>query len=49
MFNRRYARSPLSHVLGIVVPANGLWIGFPLLGMWASGTLILEGTFAVFR
>jgi len=47
-FNKRYLNTPLSHVLGIVVTANFIWIAFPLLGMWASMTLIFEGTFHVF-
>jgi hypothetical protein len=49
VFNRRYARAPLSHALGIVVPANGLWLVFPAIGMWASAHLILDGSFDVFR
>jgi hypothetical protein len=48
-FNGRYARAPLSHALGIVLPANGLWLVFPAIGMWSSAQLILDGTYAVFR
>ena len=48
-FNGRYKRSPRSHVFGIVVPANGIWMAFPALGMWASAQLILDGDFSVFR
>ena len=48
-FNGRYKRSPTSHILGIVVPANGIWIAFPALGMWASAQLIVDGDFSVFR
>jgi hypothetical protein len=33
---------------GIVVPANGIWILFPAVGMWACSRLILEGSFTVF-
>ena len=47
-FNGRHKKAPRSHVLGIVVPANFIWIAFPALGMWASARLILDGTFAVF-
>ena len=47
--NRRFDRSPKAHVWGIVVPANGIWIGFPLLGMWACSRLIVDGNFDVFQ
>jgi len=33
---------------GIVVPANGIWILFPAVGMWACSRLILDGSFTVF-
>jgi len=47
--NRRFDRSTRAQVWGIVVPANGIWIAFPLLGLWASSQLILDGTFEIFR
>jgi hypothetical protein len=47
-YNRRFDRSPPSLVWGVVVPANGIWMIFPALGMWASTRLILENTFEVF-
>lgn len=47
-FNRRHAKLSRALVLGIVVPANAIWIGFPALGMWACSRLIRDGTFAVF-
>ena len=47
-FNRRFDRSTRAHVWGVVVPANAIWIALPLLGMWASKRLIVEGNFAVF-
>ena len=48
VFNRRFDRSPRAHVLGIVVPANGIWIACPALGIWASYQLIVSGDFSVF-
>ena len=48
-FNGRYKRSPRAQVFGIVVPANGIWMAFPALGMWASAQLILDGDFSVLR
>ena len=47
-FNRRHEKIAKALTLGIVVPANFIWIAFPALGMWASSRLILEGSFAVF-
>ena len=41
-------RSPRARVLGIVVPANGIWMACPALGMWASYQLIMSGDFSVF-
>lgn len=38
-----------SLVLGVVVPANSIWIALPAVGLWASARLIVDGTFAVFR
>lgn len=48
LFNRRFEHVPMWQVWGVVVPANGIWIAFPLLGMWACSRLILEGSFEVF-
>ena len=47
-FNRRFERSPLAHVLGIVVPANAIWMVMPALAMWASARLILDDNYLVF-
>ena len=47
-FNRRHDKLSRSLVLGVVVPANAIWIAFPVLGMWACSRLIREGSFAVF-
>ena len=46
--NRRFERAPRAHMWGIVVPANGIWILFPAVGMWACSRLILDGSFTVF-
>lgn len=48
-FNERYKRVPRAQVLGIVVPANAIWMVFPAMAMWASSQLILQGDFSVFR
>merc|ERR1711939_910025 len=45
-FNGRFRRSPRAHTLGIVVPANGIWMALPALGMWASARLVLDGSYA---
>ena len=47
-FNGRFRRSPRAHTLGIVVPANGIWMALPALGMWASARLVLDGSYAAF-
>ena len=47
-FNKRYVGTPKAQVYGVVVVANGIWIAFPLLGMWASLHLIFNGNFTVF-
>lgn len=47
-FNGRHRRSDLSLTLGVVVPANGIWIALPALGMWASARLVLDGSYEVF-
>lgn len=48
VYNRRFDRSPRAHVLGIVVPANAIWLACPAVGMWASYQLIMRGDFSVF-
>ena len=47
-FNRRHAKLDRSLVLGIVLPANAIWVALPALGMWASSRLIRDGTYDVF-
>ena len=42
------AKSSAAIVWGVVVPANALWVLLPLLGIWASGRLILDDSFEVF-
>jgi hypothetical protein len=46
--NKRYAKTPRSQVYGIVLLANGIWMAFPALGMWASARLIIDGTYSIF-
>ena len=48
-FNRKDKRIARAHVLGVVLPANGIWIALPALGMWASARMILDGSLAVVR
>ncbi len=46
--NRRYeGKTPLEMFLFVIL-SNGIWITFPLLGIWASIQLVLQGTFDVF-
>jgi transposase InsO family protein len=40
---------PIAEVIGWVGGSNGIWIIFPLIGMYASFQLIQTGTFNVFR
>ena len=47
-FNGRQKLISKPMVLGVVLPANMIWIVFPMLGMWASSRLIRDGTFDVF-
>ena len=46
--NRRYEGKSALEMFLFVVLSNGIWISFPLLGIWASSRLVLDGTFAVF-
>eukprot|EP00051_Salpingoeca_urceolata_P001578 m.42110 g.42110 ORF g.42110 m.42110 type:complete len:220 (-) comp11516_c0_seq1:170-829(-) len=45
-FNKRYQGRPHSHLL-IVLFANSIWVIFPLVGLYASTRMVMEGTFAV--
>lgn len=47
--NKRFVGTPRLQVYGVVGLANGIWLAFPALGMWASSRLILDGHFGVFR
>jgi hypothetical protein len=46
--NRRYEGKSALEMFLFVVLSNGIWISFPMLGIWASSRLVLDGTFAVF-
>ena len=46
--NRRHVGRPLWHVAVIVVVLNGLWLTFPLLGIYASISMIYSSSYAMF-
>jgi len=48
LFNRRYEGRPLAWVIGIVGGTNGIWIVFPLIGLYACIRLILENRMDLF-
>lgn len=48
LWNKRYVNVPLNEVLGFVGISNGLWISFPLLGVYACIRLILDQNFQIF-
>lgn len=47
-FNRRHVGHPLAHLAIIVGLLNGLWLTFPLLGMYASVSMIYGDSYALF-
>jgi hypothetical protein len=48
LYNRRYRGRPLAGVIGIVGGTNGIWIVFPLIGLYACIRLILENRMDLF-
>lgn len=48
VFNRRYVGHTLLHVAIFVGLSNGIWIVFPLWGIWAALHAIYSDTYAVF-
>jgi hypothetical protein len=46
-WNRRHVGHPTGMLLAYVVATNGVWVVFPLLGMWVSLRLIVERSFTV--
>lgn len=48
VFNRRWAERPVGWVIAVVGGTNGVWIVFPLIGLYASIRLILENRFDLF-
>ena len=46
--NKRHKVVSLAEVCGFVGVSNGIWIVFPMVGMYASVRLILENSYAVF-
>lgn len=49
ILNKRYVNRSMLEVGLFVGLSNGLWFVFPLIGMWASATLIMTGNYSVFR
>jgi hypothetical protein len=47
VFNRRYQGRPLAGVLAVVGGTNGVWLVFPLLGVYVCLRLVLERSFDV--
>ena len=47
-FNRRHLGHPLAHLAIIVGLLNGLWLSFPLIGMYASIVMIYGNSYALF-
>jgi len=47
-FNGLHRHCAAALTAGVVLPANGIWLALPALGMWASVQLILDGSYAVF-
>lgn len=47
-FNGRHRICPAAMTAGVVLPANGIWMALPALGMWASVRLVLDGSYQVF-
>ena len=45
LYNRRYEGRPLAGVLAVVGGTNGLWLFFPLIGLYVCARLILENRF----
>ncbi len=45
LYNRRYQGRPLPGVLAVVGGTNGLWLFFPLIGLYVCLHLILDNRF----
>jgi len=46
--NKRYVGHPLPHLIVIVGCLNGLWLTFPLVGIYASVQMVYMGSYALF-
>jgi hypothetical protein len=44
--NKKHVGKSVLEVVLFVGLSNGIWIVFPLLGMYSSAQLVLQGTFA---
>jgi hypothetical protein len=49
LFNRRYVGHTRFNLALFVGLSNGLWLVFPLWGMYAAITMIYSGSYAIFR
>ena len=47
VFNKRYVGKEVGEVLGFVGISNSLWFFFPIVGIYASARLILDGDWSV--
>ena len=48
-FNQRYAGKSWKEVVGFVGCTNGIWLFFPLLGIFAAVEMLRDGSFKVFE
>jgi predicted permease len=48
-FNKRHAGHPIAHVAIIVGLLNGVWLTFPLVGMYASVYMVYTSSYSLFR
>jgi len=48
ILNKRYQGHPRSHIAIIVGMSNGLWLTVPLLGIYASVTMVYTDSYAIF-
>ena len=49
VFNRRYEGKSLTEVVLFVGLSNGIWIVFPLIGIWACVVILRDGNLDVFQ
>jgi hypothetical protein len=49
ILNKRYRGHPLPHLAIIVGFLNGIWLTFPLLGIYASVRMIYASSYSLFH